>query len=98
MAVEMSLNSQRSLQAGHQERRGNSLATDVGQGNHQARGAERNEIVVIAAYGARGAANRSNIEAGHRGQRAWKKLLLHFSRNRKLVLETLLLPLRFKQI
>src|ERR1700719_2052049 len=48
-AVYEHLAAQRGLQAGHQERRRNSFAGNISDSDSQVRGAELNEVVVVAA-------------------------------------------------
>src|SRR6267154_972372 len=61
------------------------------------RRAELNEVVVIAANGARSFAYSFNFDAGHLWQSSGKELVLHFARDRNFVFQTLTLLLLFDQ-
>src|SRR5258707_2159173 len=87
------LAAQRRLQAGHQQRGGDSLARNVGNGDGQVRWAKLNQIVIVAANLARCFANRFDLHAGNLRQGSWKQLVLHFARDGDFVFEALALLL-----
>src|SRR6266436_8369375 len=58
------LAAKRRLQAGHQESGGNSLAGNIGDGDGQMSRAELDEIVIVAADGARSFADGLDFDAG----------------------------------
>src|ERR1700732_4164467 len=96
-AVDEDLAAQRGLQAGHEERGGNSFTGNVGDGDSQMRGAELNEVVVVAADGARSFADGFDFNAGNVRQNSGKELVLHFPRDGNFVFEALALLLFFDQ-
>src|SRR5260370_38966812 len=61
------------------------------------RRAELNEVVVIAANGARSFAYSLYFDAGHLWQGSGKELVLHFARDRNFVFQALALLLLFDQ-
>src|ERR1700739_1012515 len=62
-ALRERLTSQRSLQAGHEQRGRNPFARNVRNGNGHMRWTELNEIVVVAAHRARCFANRFDLDS-----------------------------------
>ena len=93
VTVEHGVGAERGLQAGHQKRGGNSFAADVGESDAEARGAEANEIVVVAADGAGGPTDRRKLQAGQLRQSAGEQLFLDFASDGELVFKALALAL-----
>ena len=77
MRLERGGAAQRGLKAGHQKRSENSLPADVRERDADASGSERNEIVIVAADSASGAADGCQLKSGQRRDRMREKLLLH---------------------
>src|ERR1700676_5504262 len=92
------LAAQRGLQAGHEQGGGNSLSGDVRNRNGDVRGTELNEIVVIAADGARGFADGFDFDTGNVRDLLRKKLILDFAGDGELALEALALLLFFDEV
>src|SRR4029077_16942623 len=86
------------LQAGHQGRGGNSFAGNISDGDGQMRGGELNEIVVVAAVGARSFADGFDFDGGDFWQSPGKKLVLHFACDGNFVFQALALFLLFDEI
>ena len=93
MPVKHGVASQRCLQARHQQRGGYPLATDICKRDAQARGSERYEIIVVAAHGASGPANRCELKPRQLRERMWKELLLNLARDGEFVFQALALLL-----
>src|SRR6185503_18103890 len=76
--------SQQRLKVGHQNRRGDSLAADVGDREHQSPIGKLNDIVVVAADPACGNAYGSEFQSVAFRQLAWKQRALHLEREAQL--------------
>src|SRR5271156_5279672 len=83
------LAAQRRLQAGHQQRGGNSLAGNIGDGDSHLGGADLNEIVVIAADRAGRFANRFDLDSRDRWYLPRKELILYFPGDGNFIFESL---------
>src|ERR1700683_3797494 len=87
----------RGLDAGHEQRGGNSLAGNVGEGDTASIGAEGNEIVVVAGDGACGAADGGELQAFDLRDGLGEKLGLNFASDGDFVFEALALALLFEE-
>src|SRR5229473_3638875 len=92
------LAAQRSLKTGHEKSRGNSLAGNVRDRNGDMRGAQLNEVIVVAADGPCGLADGFDFNAGNGRQSAREKLVLDLAGDSNFVLETPALGLFFNQL
>ena len=89
---------QRRLQTGHQQRGENAFAADVRKRDAHGVRARANEVVVVAADHARGAADGGEFQAGERRQHLREELRLHFAGDDDFVLQLLALALLFDQL
>src|SRR5258708_39530029 len=92
------LAAERRMQAGHQKRGRNSLPRYIGDGDGDMRGAELNEVIVIAADRTRGLANGLNLDTRSRWQSAREKLVLHFASDGNFILQASALVFHFDEL
>ena len=97
MSIENRLAAQRGLQAGHQQRGGNSFAGNVGDGETEFGVADFQKIVIVAGDDARGAADGGEFKSRQRRKLAREELALDFAGDGQFVFEFLAGALLFDE-
>src|SRR5262249_29329634 len=86
------------VNGGHEQCRGNAYTADVADGEDELVRDQREEVVIVAADGARGAAESVHFKRLELRNLLGEKLCLHFLSDGQLVFEALLLLLLFDQL